>query len=364
MTGRGKIAAMPNPQRVVIVGAGRVGRAVAALLAADPRFEPILADIDREALRQTSSSIETVEIGHSMAEFLRQRLQGAAAAICTVPSGCAAVAQAARAAGCHYFDLADDTGDTSLVAKIAEGAESVFITSCGFSPGYVTALLRQVLTQAGPGSDISVQVGVLPAEREGRLGYGDLWGVDGLVKEYTRPCLALRGGRAVAIPPLSEAETLSISGADFEAFTTAGALDDVVREVEGHVNSLTYKTIRYPGHLDYIRFLLEDMGLGARLYALKNLLMNALKRIDRDRAIVRIVHQPGTGAKETEILREFHAISNGVGGWTTAVAGVSAAHVCAILDVVCFGPGLAAGHYYGGDVPLDMVADSPLFAIS
>ncbi len=348
---------------VVIVGAGRVGRAAAQLLAADARYRPVVADIDREALRLVGPGAEIAEIGGPMTEFLQRRLAGAAAVICAIPSGCATVAEAARAAGCHYLDLADDTGDAAAIARIAEGASSSFVTSCGFSPGYVTALLRQILVDAGPGSDISVQVGVLPAERRGRLGYGDLWGVDGLIREYTRPCLALVDGKAVTIAPLSEVETLSIAGAEFEAFTTAGVLDDIVGQMEGRVRSLTYKTIRYPGHLDYMRFLLEDMGLGARLYALKSLLMNALKKVDRDRAIIRITHGSGPDAMETELLREYHAVPDRAGGWTTAVARVSAAHACAVMDVLCLGPGLPPGHHQGGAVPLEVFAGSPLFDI-
>lgn len=348
---------------MVIVGAGRVGRAAAELLAGDARFVPVLADIDRDALRLAGPGTETAEIGYSLAEFLRNTLSGAAAVICAIPSGRATIAEAARRADCHYLDLDDDTGDAAAIARIAERSSTSFITSCGFSPGYVTALLRQVLAVTGPNSDITVQVGVLPAERAGRFGYGNLWGVDGLINEYTRPCLALREGQVASIPALNEIETLSIEGAEFEAFTTAGALDNVVREIAGRVGSLTYKTIRYPGHMDYMHFLLDDMGLGTRLYALKSLLMNALKRVDRDHAIIRITHRFGPDASETEILREFHAIPNGSGGWTSAVSRVSAAHVCAVLDVMCFGPGLPAGHHQSDIVPLDALAESPLFVI-
>lgn len=350
-------------KRVVIVGAGRVGRAAAELLAADLRYVPLLADIDRDALRLCKPGIATAEIGYSLVEFLRDTLPGAAAVICAIPSGCATVAEAARAAGCHYIDLADDTGDAAVIERIARGASTTFVTSCGFSPGYVTALLRTVLEKAGPGSDIAVQVGVLPAERTGRLGYGDLWGVGGLINEYTRPCLALRKGQVTNVPPLGELETVTILGSAFEAFTTAGTLDNLVREQAGRIGSLTYKTIRYPGHLDYIRFLLEDMGLGERVHALKSLLLNALKKVDRDRAIIRISHRISPDAEEEVILREFHAVPDGSGGWISAVSRISAAHACAVLDVTCSSPGLPAGHLHGDIVPPGTLAKSPLFDI-
>ncbi len=350
-----------SSKRVMIIGAGRVGRAAAGILAASRRYEPVLADISPDALAAAPDGVETLEIGYSMGDFLHRVLPGSVAVLSAAPSGGAQVAEAARLTGCHYVDLADDTSQAHAIAAIAEGAATSFITSCGLAPGYANALLRQVLRTATPQSEILMQVGILPAERSGRLGYANLWGIDGLIAEYTKPCLAIRNGETVSLPPLSEHETLTLEGEAFETFTTAGTLDGLMRETAGQVKSMTFKTLRYPGHLDYMQFLLDDMGLSTRIYALKSLLMNALPHAERDRAIIHISHRRKSGAEPEELLKEFASVPDGSGGWISASSRVSAVHACAVLDVVCSGNGPGQGHHAGDRIELETLQSSPLF---
>ncbi len=354
---------LDKKMRIVIVGAGRIGRQSASILARDGRFSPLLADIDHDALSATEPGIETAEVGFSLPDFLRRTLPEASAVLCAAPSCYIEVAEAARSAGCHYVNVADDTSEAPRIAQIAEGANKSFVTSCGFAPGYVTALLREAIEKAGPQSQIELQVGVLPAERLGRLGYANMWGVEGLISEYTRPCIALRDGKIIESLPLSGYSKIEVEGESLEVFSTAGSLDAMIHEKEGQLRSLSYKTIRYPGHLDYMQFLLDDMGFKTRLYALKNLLLNALPRMDRDRAIIRIVHRQSPDAAEEVVLRHFAATPNPAGGWTPTITRISAVHACAVLDVICSPSHPLAGHRYGDSFPLAELAESPMFVI-
>ncbi len=177
----------------------------------------------------------------------------------------------------------------------------------------------------GPADQITVFVGVLPARPENRLGYANIWGIEGLVGEYTAPCLALRTGQPTELAALTEPETVCLNGLEFEAFTTAGSLDALVRAHRGRVGDLVFKTLRYPGHLDYIRFLLEDLGLSRRLYQFRTLLTTALPRTEDDRVLV--------AGRDT------------AGRAVSAVSTATAAHVCATLDLIAGGrtrPGLIA----------------------
>lgn len=70
------------------------------------------------------------------------------------------------------------------------------------------------------------------------------------------------------------------------AFTTSGGLQNVESFRRCGVRNVTFKTLRYPGHLDYMRFLLEDLGLNARRNMLKSLLLNGLRMIDDDLLVI------------------------------------------------------------------------------
>ena len=105
--------------------------------------------------------------------------------------------------GCHYLDIFEDTGAAAQVAALAGGAGPLCLApGCGLAPGYVTALTAELLAGAGAQSETTVFVGVLPAKRENRLGYANIWGIDGLLDEYTNPCLVVEGGALAEVAPL------------------------------------------------------------------------------------------------------------------------------------------------------------------
>ncbi|MDZ4135983.1 MAG: saccharopine dehydrogenase NADP-binding domain-containing protein, partial [Paracoccaceae bacterium] len=201
-----------TPFRVVVCGAGRMGVCIAQTLAADPRFAVTLAAQDAESLRAPAAQgLDTAALTGPFREALGRLLAGADAVILADSTAIAAeVAALAVARGCHYLDIVESPASALAVADVAAsvglsgaglsgvgplgGDAACLAPACGLAPGYVTALAGAMLDRAGPKAAITVHVGVLPAIRVNRLGYGDIWGIDGLLSEYTAPCLAIRGG--------------------------------------------------------------------------------------------------------------------------------------------------------------------------
>lgn len=330
--------------RVVVVGAGRMGQAVARLLASDARFSVVLADPVEQALAAASiDGVERVGVSGTDKPSLARVLSGASAVICAANASVVPeVAHVARETGCHYIDLCESPDAAAAVARIAQGASTGFAPGCGLAPGYISALLADVLAESGPDTEVSVFVGVLPALHTNRLGYGNIWGLDGLISEYTAPCLALRDGQVTRLAPLSELETVQISGETFEAFTTAGSLDELVTANAGRIKSLVFKTLRYPGHLDHMLFLMDDLGLRHRLYQLRSLLLNGLPRIENDVMILRVVTRDGSAAPITRHQQTIKACPTD-GGWQSAISRSTAAHVAAVTDLLCSGLAPHAG---------------------
>jgi lysine 6-dehydrogenase len=109
--------------------------------------------------------------------------------------------------------------------------------------------------------EIHLRVGGLPQNPKPPLNYELCFSAEGLINEYIEPTRILRDGRLETQDSLCEVERLDL-GAPYdqlEAFYTSGGTSTLVKSLEGRVRDLDYKTIRYAGHLDKIKFL-ADFG--------------------------------------------------------------------------------------------------------
>lgn len=347
-------------RRVIVVGAGRVGRAIAQVLTRAPGYHVVLADIDEAALRLAPPGVETAEVGFSLRPWLDRNLAGASAVICAAPAATAPeIAAIACRVGCAYLDTLEDARAAAQIAEIALGAESALVTGCGLAPGLVGALTRLAAAGGGPETAVTVRTGVLPCQPQGRLGYADFWGVDGLISEYTGDCLAIRGGQPVRLAPLTEHEHCQIEGWDLEAFTTAGTLDRIVPDLAGRIGALTFRTLRTAGHLDYIRFLLDDMNLKQRPYQMKNLLLNALPKGACDRVFIQIARQQTP--KDAPSVWTWSLAATDVPEGHLAVSMLTAAHVASVLEWICGRVGPVGGLIHADSIPLADLAASRFF---
>src|SRR5256885_3322973 len=113
-------------RRVLLLGTGHIGRAVAHLLVTaegEPRCDVVVGDrlVDPEV--RSSFPDRWFEIdGDDIGSFAR-RIQGCDIVINALPFDLAAtVANAAAQSKAHYFDLTEDVSATRAVRALAEGA--------------------------------------------------------------------------------------------------------------------------------------------------------------------------------------------------------------------------------------------------
>jgi lysine 6-dehydrogenase len=106
-----------------------------------------------------------------------------------------------------------------------------------------------------------MRVGALPQVPVGALGYQLAFSPAGLINEYAEPCEILENGRYRTVDPLTRFETVEWDGwGPLEAFSTAGGTSTMCLQREGTVDSLEYKTLRFPGH-GRIFAAIREMGL-------------------------------------------------------------------------------------------------------
>jgi len=355
-----------TPMRVLIVGSGRLGISIARLLSTDPSYEVCIIDTNYEKVRAAAElGFESHEQSGSDKRAMQKLLSNAAAVVVAAPESIAVrVAHFADEYGCSYFDLCEYTDVSAEIELIAKSSNQAFVSQCGLAPGYVSALVYEKIQSLDAQVKINAYVGVLPETKINRLGFGNIWDIRGLITEYTKPCKVVIGGDSCEINPRTKYETLDIEGTQYEAFTTAGTLDDVVKCSVGKINDLFFKTLRYQGHLDYINFLLDDLGLKDRIYTFRNLLQTGLPVVIEDKVVIHLVTETtdASGIHEDRQTQVFHSRPESDGTRTSAISVASAAHVCSVLDVVCNRKPASVGFLDHTKVSLSELAQSKFFS--
>ena len=326
---------------ICIIGAGKIGSTIATLLAASPHYKVTLADQHAEALQKAGAEgLATMQIAVDDPAALTPRLTGFDAVISAAPFFLTPViAEAARNADAHYFDLTEDVAGTARVRDLAQEAGTVLMPQCGLAPGFVGMVGAHLAAQFDTLETLSLRVGALPLYPTNALKYNLTWSTDGLINEYLNPCEALVGGQRVSLAPLEDLEGFALDGVDYECFNTSGGLGTLGETLEGKVRRVSYRTIRYPGHRDILRLLLTGLGLERRRDLLKDIFEHALPRTDQD---VVVVFCTATGMidgalREVSFLNK--SLSAEVAGkrWS-AIQITTAAGVCGVLDMVRSGP--------------------------
>jgi lysine 6-dehydrogenase len=166
---------------------------------------------------------------------------------------------------------------------------------------------------------LRIRVGGLPQSPEGPLRYQLVFSVGGLVNEYKEPCLVVRDGKTRTVEPLTEVESIDFAPpfGRLEAFHTSGGLSTLPKTLRGRVRNMDYKTIRYEGHCEKMKLLLDlgffdedelpGVGVSARA-ASEAVLVRALapkRRVPLDAVLVRITVEGTRGGRRVRIENEI-----------------------------------------------------------
>lgn len=175
--------------------------------------------------------------------------------------------RAAIRSGCHLCDLGGNNDAVRAQLAMndeAERAGVIVIPDCGLAPGMVAVLAADGISRFDKAMSVKIRVGGLPQSPRPPLNYQMVFSAEGLINEYWEPCLILEAGKKKTVNPMSAVEALEFDGiGKLEAFYTSGGTSTLPDTYEGKVDFLDYKTIRYPGHCELIRPMLE-IGLASR----------------------------------------------------------------------------------------------------
>jgi lysine 6-dehydrogenase len=145
--------------------------------------------------------------------------------------------------------------------EAAKTANINIIPDCGLAPGMVSILAMHGAKRFDEIEEIHIRVGGLPQNPKTLLEYQLIFSVEGLINEYIEPARVIRDGKVGEIESMTELESLEFEGfPPLEAFQTSGGTSTLPDTFLGKVKTLDYKTIRYTGHCEKFKTMI-DLGL-------------------------------------------------------------------------------------------------------
>ena len=325
---------------VLLLGAGKIGSAIATFLADTGDYHVRVADQHPDALARLPErdAIEPAHVAVTDPDALAKVMHGRDSALSAVSYDAnPAIAQAALDAGANYLDLTEDVETTKKVRDIAADAKpgQRFVPQCGLAPGFVSIAANDLARGFDSLDRLHLRVGALPIFPTNELRYNLTWSTDGLINEYGNPCEAVVDGKFVDVRPLEGLEQFSLDGVMYEAFNTSGGVGTLAETLDGKCRQLDYKTIRYRGHRELVKFLMFDLRMNERRPMLKDILEHAIPMTPQD---VVLIFCTAVGMREghlmqmTDARKVYHGTFRGLD--LSAIQITTAASICAVLDLV------------------------------
>jgi lysine 6-dehydrogenase len=245
-------------RNVLLLGAGRVGSAIARDLAGE--FDVTVADASTDRLARLGDlpSLLTAAVDVTDDAALAPLLGHADIVVGAVPGPLGyRTLRRALEAGRHVVDISFFEEDAFGLDALARERGCIAIVDCGVAPGCSNLLLGRHAAELDEVTRFWCAVGGLPVVRSWPFEYKAPFSPIDVIAEYTRPARFRRGARDVTMPALSEIELIDLPGVGtLEAFNTDG-LRTLLRTTPAP--DMVEKTLRYPGHAERMR-MLRDTG--------------------------------------------------------------------------------------------------------
>src|SRR5581483_9156062 len=158
------------------------------------------------------------------------------------------LAKVALSAKKHWVDLGGNTDIVRQELALGPQAKKAGVTilpDVGLGPGLTTTVAVHGMQQLDLVQEVRIRDGGLPQRPAPPMNYMLTFSEHGLINEYVEDATALRGGKVVTVPGLSEMETLEVPGlGKMEAAHASGGLSTLAETFAGKVSTMDCKLIR------------------------------------------------------------------------------------------------------------------------
>jgi lysine 6-dehydrogenase len=242
-------------KKVVVLGAGLVGKAMAIDLAKS--FDVTAVDINEGALSDVNSQgIATLKADISNHTVLKGLLSPFDMVVGAVPGfmgfeTCRTVIECSK----NMVDISFFPEDPFLLDELAKEKGVTVVTDCGVAPGMGNIILGYHNKKMKV-NRYECLVGGLPVVREWPYEYKAVFSPIDVIEEYTRPARYVQNGALVTKEALSDAELIHFDEVGTLESWNSDGLRSLIKTMP-HIPDMIEKTLRYPGCIEYLRVLRE-----------------------------------------------------------------------------------------------------------
>jgi lysine 6-dehydrogenase len=247
---------MPMKNKIAVLGAGLVGKAIAIDLARD--FEVTAIDISNEVLQSLQGTgVTTQKTDITDTRHLQGLLAPFNLVVGAVPGHLGfQTARAVIEAGKNMVDISFFPEDAFALDTLAKSKNVTVVTDCGVAPGMPNIILgyhhKRMTVQ-----HYECLVGGLPVVREWPYEYKAVFSPIDVIQEYIRPARYIQNGALVVKEALSDPELIHFDGVGTLESWNSDGLRSLIHTMPGIPNMIE-KTLRYPGCIEYLRVLRES----------------------------------------------------------------------------------------------------------
>lgn len=243
---------------IIVLGAGMVGSAMAKDLSKVHKV--LLTDLNYEVLLKTKeefSNIEILQLDVNNDESLNKVLEGKDVVLSAVPGFLGyKTLEKIIINKKNVVDISFFPENALELNQLARENNVTAIVDCGVAPGMGNVILGYH-NETHKLESFNCLVGGLPKQKKWPFCYKAPFSPVDVIEEYTRPARYVENGNIVVRPPLTDCELIEFEKiGTLEAFNSDG-LRSIIFTMP-HIKNMKEKTLRYPGHVEYIRVLKES----------------------------------------------------------------------------------------------------------
>ncbi len=244
--------------KIIVLGAGMVGSAIAIDLAKDHLVT--LTDLNQnvlDSIKLKNEQLQILQLDVTDSTSLKKTVKSFDLVICAVPGflGYNTVKTTIEA-GKNIVDISFFSENALELDALAKENKVTAIVDCGVAPGMGNLILGYYNEKLNL-SDFECLVGGLPKVKKWPFCYKAPFSPIDVIEEYTRPARFVENGKEIIRDALTDCEYVEFDKiGTLESFNSDG-LRSIIYTMP-HIPNMKEKTLRYPGHVEYVKVLKES----------------------------------------------------------------------------------------------------------
>ncbi|MBK5212464.1 MAG: saccharopine dehydrogenase NADP-binding domain-containing protein [Flavobacteriaceae bacterium] len=244
--------------KVIVLGAGMVGSTMAIDMAEN--HQVTLTDLSQQVLdtvKQKCDSLTISQLDVTDKAALQKTIKQFDLVICAVPGFLGfETLRSIIEAEMNVIDISFFPENSLELDALAKEKNITAIVDCGVAPGMDNIILGHY-NETMKLTDFECLVGGLPKIKKWPFCYKAPFSPIDVIEEYTRPARYVEHSVVVVREPLTDCDYVDFDKVGtLESFNSDG-LRSIIYTMP-HIPNLKEKTLRYPGHVEYVRVLKES----------------------------------------------------------------------------------------------------------